>query len=130
MLVFTKNLLTCTVFLQHFSLLAVNHFSLSSKENKQHPTILLSTISTPLFLGAALQESFFDKEIIIMSHDHSHSHGHAPHATSSASAENSEQKEVLKRLKQAMCLCAGFLVVEVIGGYYSGSLAVLSDAAQ
>mmetsp|Transcript_28325 Transcript_28325/g.77761 ORF Transcript_28325/g.77761 Transcript_28325/m.77761 type:complete len:487 (+) Transcript_28325:39-1499(+) len=42
---------------------------------------------------------------------------------------SSEQKEVLKRLKRAMGLCGVFLVIEVIGGYFSGSLAVLSDAA-
>ena len=36
---------------------------------------------------------------------------------------------VLRRLHAAFVLCAVFLIVEVIGGYVSGSLAVLSDAA-
>jgi len=63
-----------------------------------------------------------------MGHDHSHEHGHdgPGHNGGGISAE---QQEVLKRLQQAMALCAAFLVVEVIGGYLSGSLAVLSDAA-
>lgn len=39
------------------------------------------------------------------------------------------QLYVLKKLKIACCLCASFLIVEVIGGFWSGSLAILSDAA-
>lgn len=40
-----------------------------------------------------------------------------------------QRSDVLRRLYTATCLCFAFLVVEVIGGYLSGSLAVLSDAA-
>jgi zinc transporter 2 len=40
-----------------------------------------------------------------------------------------EEGQVLHRLSVATGLCATFLIVEVIGGYLSGSLAVLSDAA-
>ena len=36
---------------------------------------------------------------------------------------------MLRRLKIAMMLCTSFLIVEVVGGYLSGSLGVLSDAA-
>jgi len=36
---------------------------------------------------------------------------------------------VLKRLKLATGLCCAFMLVEVIGGYLAGSLAILSDAA-
>ena len=35
----------------------------------------------------------------------------------------------MRRLKTAMALCSAFLVVEVVGGYFAGSLAILSDAA-
>jgi len=42
---------------------------------------------------------------------------------------NGGNKDVLRRLKTASILCSIFIVVEVIGGYVSGSLAVLSDAA-
>lgn len=38
-------------------------------------------------------------------------------------------QEVTNRLKAAMFLCGSFLIVEVVGGYIAGSLAVLSDAA-
>lgn len=43
---------------------------------------------------------------------------------------DAEQRlDVLRRLYSATCLCFAFLIVEVVGGYLSGSLAVLSDAA-
>ncbi len=43
-----------------------------------------------------------------------HSHSHTHHAT--------------QRLLWAMLLTAGFMVVEIVGGIYSGSLALLADA--
>ncbi|MES0872619.1 cation diffusion facilitator family transporter [Sinimarinibacterium thermocellulolyticum] len=49
-------------------------------------------------------------------HDHSHGHGRAPAATAD------------RRLKLALALTAGFMLVEVIGGIFSGSLALLADA--
>jgi len=52
------------------------------------------------------------------SHDHSHGHGHShDHAHSSGA-----------RLKLALALTAGFMLVEVVGGLWSGSLALLADA--
>jgi len=42
---------------------------------------------------------------------------------------NNERKQVLRRLLIATALCSFFLVVEVVGGFLAGSLAVLSDAA-
>lgn len=51
-------------------------------------------------------------------HGHSHSHGH-DHAHGSSSGA---------RLKLALVLTAGFMVVEAIGGLWSGSLALLADA--
>ena len=50
-------------------------------------------------------------------HGHGHSHGHAGDASSVA------------RLKGALALTAVFFVVEVIAGFATGSLALLSDAA-
>jgi solute carrier family 30 (zinc transporter), member 2 len=47
----------------------------------------------------------------------------------SSEADAVQRADVLRRLYTATCLCSAFLVVEVIGGYLSGSLAVLSDAA-
>jgi solute carrier family 30 (zinc transporter), member 2 len=43
--------------------------------------------------------------------------------------EHGQDNTVLRKLIQASILCCLFLVVEVIGGYVAGSLAVLSDAA-
>ena len=49
----------------------------------------------------------------------------APHSNDDAV----QRKEVLRRLYTATILCSCFIVVEVVGGLISGSLAVLSDAA-
>ena len=40
-----------------------------------------------------------------------------------------EKDEVIWRLQTACWLCGVFIILEVVGGYISGSLAVLSDAA-
>ncbi|HKE47423.1 MAG TPA: cation diffusion facilitator family transporter [Rhodanobacteraceae bacterium] len=53
------------------------------------------------------------------SHDHAHDHGHHP-ATPAARREN--------RLLFAFALTALMLVVEAVGGFISGSLALLADA--
>jgi cobalt-zinc-cadmium efflux system protein len=53
-----------------------------------------------------------------MSHDHAHSHGHAHVVTTDSE----------RRVFWAMLLTGSFMVVEVIGGIWSGSLALLSDA--
>mmetsp|Transcript_7342 Transcript_7342/g.12180 ORF Transcript_7342/g.12180 Transcript_7342/m.12180 type:complete len:475 (+) Transcript_7342:270-1694(+) len=47
----------------------------------------------------------------------------------SQDADAAQRKDVLRRLYMATCLCGTFLIIEIIGGYLSGSLAVLSDAA-
>lgn len=51
-------------------------------------------------------------------HDHEAGHSHAP------DVNRSNQHRVLA----AMCLTAGFMVAEVIGGILSGSLALIADA--
>ena len=51
-------------------------------------------------------------------HSHDHSHDHAPTVTADSA----------KRVRLAMILTAGFMLAEVIGGWISGSLALLADA--
>ena len=78
------------------------------------------------------------------SHGHSHSHGGNDHcdeegggghnhqenkAKSAATTEQERRHEVLRKLKTASALCLTFFLVEVVGGFLAGSLAVLSDAA-
>ena len=55
------------------------------------------------------------------SHDHSHEHGHHHHVPTTG-------KNIERRLIAAFLLTAGFMGVEVIGGYLSGSLALIADA--
>jgi len=47
----------------------------------------------------------------------------------SSNKKNNERNQVLRKLLIATALCSFFLVVEVVGGFLAGSLAVLSDAA-
>lgn len=57
------------------------------------------------------------------SHDHDHDHSHAGHShTPQVSGDNE------RRIFLAMLLTGGFMVVEVIGGLVSGSLALIADA--
>ena len=78
------------------------------------------------------------------SHGHSHNHGGNDHcdeeggggynhrenkAKSAATTEQERRHEVLRKLKTASALCLTFFLVEVVGGFLAGSLAVLSDAA-
>ena len=56
-------------------------------------------------------------------HDHGHRHSHAP------SAEALANRTVMRALLLALALNGGFLLVEVVVGLWSGSLALLSDAA-
>jgi zinc transporter 2 len=45
------------------------------------------------------------------------------------SVDEIRRKAVLRRLYIATGLCSCFLLVEAVGGYLAGSLAILSDAA-
>lgn len=62
-----------------------------------------------------------------MSHDHGHDHGHdhdhAGHSHAPAVSRTNENVVLL-----GLVLTAGFMVVEVIGGLLSGSLALIADA--
>ncbi|WP_137139076.1 cation diffusion facilitator family transporter [Azospirillum brasilense] len=53
-------------------------------------------------------------------HSHDHSHGHAHTATVTADSE--------RRILLVLLMTAGLMVVEVVGGVLSGSLALLADA--
>nr|WP_137114907.1 cation diffusion facilitator family transporter [Azospirillum argentinense] len=53
-------------------------------------------------------------------HSHAHGHGHAHTATVTADSE--------RRILLVLLLTAGLMVVEVVGGVLSGSLALLADA--
>lgn len=93
-----------------------------------------------------------------MAHDHQHhcgceqllssldrSHNHSLHKTTSNEpptniiesfgvyqkddVKGESQKQVLRRLKIAALSCFVFLLVELVGGVWAGSLAILSDAA-
>lgn len=88
-----------------------------------------------------------------MGHDHAHSHGHqcsghdhdnshAEYGTNSHNDDHDHKEQqptsniklteddiVKRRLMIATVLCAAFLMVEVVGGLLSKSLAILSDAA-
>ena len=62
------------------------------------------------------------------SHEH-HSHDHCATSTSSDHELSTDRQHILNRLRIAILLCCIFLIVEVIGGLWSKSLAILSDAA-
>src|SRR5207342_196275 len=59
-------------------------------------------------------------------HPEFHGHDHGAHAHGGLSAANGPV--VRRALMQALLLTAGFAVVEAIGGWMAGSLALLSDA--
>jgi len=58
--------------------------------------------------------------------DHGHGHGHGHHDDHHGA---SDRMKAQRALKMASVLCFTFMIVEVIGGWMAGSLAVLSDAA-
>ena len=59
-------------------------------------------------------------------HDHHHGHAHPHGRARNGSAE--ERQRDRRRLLGTLGLTAGMMVFEAIGGYLSGSLALLSDA--
>tara|TARA_R110002096_G_scaffold268529_4_gene462383 strand:- start:2057 stop:2977 length:921 start_codon:yes stop_codon:yes gene_type:complete len=61
-----------------------------------------------------------------MSHTHSHDHGDGSGHTQSHTPDVNRGNQ--RRVLAAMCLTAGFMVAEIIGGVLSGSLALIADA--
>ncbi|WP_274944528.1 cation diffusion facilitator family transporter [Govanella unica] len=55
-------------------------------------------------------------------HDHSHGHGHNHDIRGAGAAD------LIRRLRPAFVLTFGFMIAEAVGGYLSGSLALLADA--
>lgn len=64
-----------------------------------------------------------------VNHDSSHASDHRSLHTSHESAETIQRRQVLRRLYTATILCTCFIIVEVVGGLWAHSLAILSDAA-
>lgn len=64
-------------------------------------------------------------------HEHEHEHEHDSDRSSciEETKDAIRRRGVLKRLYQASFLCTCFIIVEVVGGLISHSLAILSDAA-
>jgi Co/Zn/Cd efflux system component len=62
-------------------------------------------------------------------HDHHNNHNHNHNHRPADDEDTIRRRDVLRRLYTATVLCSCFIIVEVIGGLMSGSLAVLSDAA-
>ena len=50
-------------------------------------------------------------------------HCHGPEPSREAT------RKALKRLQFGFVLCCGFFLMEIVGGYVSGSLAIMGDAA-
>ncbi|WP_345900221.1 cation diffusion facilitator family transporter, partial [Martelella sp. UBA3392] len=56
-------------------------------------------------------------------HDHAHSHGDGHHSHAPTVSRNNERVVLI-----GLCLTAGFMVAEFVGGWLSGSLALIADA--
>ena len=61
-------------------------------------------------------------------HSHDHAHGHGHHGHGHHGHEHDLGTVAIRALKIGLVLTAGFAVVEAIGGWLSGSLALISDA--
>lgn len=80
-------------------------------------------------------------------HDHGHSHGSEGHshgrhhddsdledgfaarAAASKRARDDKNAQAIWQLTWAIGLCFFFMIAEAVGGYFSGSIAILTDAA-
>jgi cobalt-zinc-cadmium efflux system protein len=61
-------------------------------------------------------------------HHHHGPHAHAGHGRVGEAARDTDHATPVQRLRAALAVTAAFLVVEVIGGFLSNSLALLADA--
>jgi len=61
-------------------------------------------------------------------HSHSHGHGHDHGAHAHVAVDHADGPNVRRALLLALVLTAGFALVEAIGGWLAGSLALMSDA--
>src|SRR5688500_1192379 len=63
-----------------------------------------------------------------LGHGHAHGHAHGHGSEHAAHPKGEPRSSSTRRLGWALVLTASFLVVEVVAGYLSQSLALLSDA--
>lgn len=61
-------------------------------------------------------------------HDHGHDHSHADHSHAGHSHHHVANAGNARYIGIAACLTGGFMLVEIVGGLVSGSLALLADA--
>jgi len=61
--------------------------------------------------------------------EHGHEHGHGHDHAEEEEEEEEEEDQGRKKLCRAMALCLFFMTAEVVGGFFAGSLAILTDAA-
>ncbi len=50
------------------------------------------------------------------------------HSCPETSNSSNESSKALKKLYLAIGLCAAFMVIEIVGGWWANSLAIISDA--
>lgn len=62
------------------------------------------------------------------SHDHTHHHGHHHHHHHHHGSLNDADDTAFKRIRFALVLNFTFAIVELVGGYLTGSVAIISDA--
>lgn len=60
-------------------------------------------------------------------HGHSHGVGHS-HAPSAAEGDRERRRRNRRRLQLTLALTASYMLAELVGGWWSGSLALLADA--
>lgn len=60
------------------------------------------------------------------SHDQNHDHGH-PHTQEHGPARFDHSKKAMRSVQAALILTLSFMGVEIVGGFFSNSLALLSD---
>jgi zinc transporter 2 len=61
--------------------------------------------------------------------DHGHSHGAAVGSGSARDDNDAKAVAAIRQLSLAIALCFVFMIAETVGGYFSGSIAIMTDAA-
>jgi len=68
-------------------------------------------------------------------HGHSHGHSHAEEEVKMLSKRHGHDEAdakaaaAIRQLSWAIALCFFFMIAEAVGGYFSGSIAIMTDAA-
>lgn len=61
--------------------------------------------------------------------DHGHSHGDAVGGKCAHGDDDARELAAIRQLSLAIVLCFVFMIAETVGGYFSGSIAIMTDAA-